>query len=176
MDDALEAAVYEGLSVDLVFNGDGPLLGDLILLSGDEHPTFPPTKRFAFRELAHLGFQQVDDYFGIPSETDEGDDVVVWLFPVVDGETVDHHPGPYSAMRLDYSVLRNPETKLDTFLSCVEELVSHLDVQIVYSTREAGLSLDAALTAIRSDALQIAEHWNSKGISPGSSEALEIDF
>jgi len=174
MDDALEDAAYEGLSVDLVFSGDGPLFGDLFLLSGDEHPSFSPSGRFPFRELAHLGFQQVDDYFGIPSEADEGDDVVVWLFPVVDGDTVDHHPEPYSAVRLDYSVLRNPVNTLGAFLRCVEVLVSHLDVQLVYSTRDTKLSLAAALAAIKSDALQIVEHWSSEGITPGSSEALEV--
>lgn len=106
MDGALEDAAYEGLTVDLIFRGIRPSFGDVFLLVGEQHPEFPSSGNFRFDRLASLGFQQVDDYFGVPAPTDDGDDVQVWLYPVVDGEAVYHHSGPFSAIRLDHCVFR----------------------------------------------------------------------
>src|SRR5687768_1500602 len=103
-----EEMLYAGVSVDILFGTHRPTFGDLFLICGQDHPRFPPSGRFAFDQLADLQFEQVDDYFGVPSLTDDGDDVVVWLYPLVAGEVVDHHPGPFDGIRLDYNVLRNP--------------------------------------------------------------------
>lgn len=175
MDPELEDAAYEGLQVDLVFKGVGPSFGDLFAIVGEQHPEFPPSGRFSFDKLADLGFQQVDDYFGVPNPTDEGDDVRVWLYPVVDGDDVYHHPGPFSAIRLEYCILRNPAAYLQTFLATLDRFLKTLEVDVHYLTRDVRLTPDEARTSVSDDASQILEHWKAEGIEPGSDEALMLD-
>jgi len=88
MNELTEEECYEGVGVDLVFENQGPTFGDLFVICGYENPNFPPSKNFHFDK-----FSQIDDYFGVQTLSDEGDDVSVWLFPLVDGEVVDHNPG-----------------------------------------------------------------------------------
>src|SRR4028118_116463 len=108
MEALLESAIYEGMDVDCIFGEEKPSFGDLFQICGYDHPQSPASSKFNFGNLAELGFEQVDDYFGITSFEDEGDDVVVWLYPLVDGEDVYHHPGPFSGVRLSYNILCNP--------------------------------------------------------------------
>jgi hypothetical protein len=123
-----------------------------------------------------LGFEPADDYLGIRNDGDAGDDVVVWLFPIVDDQEVDHHPGPFHALRLSYSVLRNPVVKAAVFHSAVEELGRVFGVPGEYSLRGTRLGSPADLAVLRKDIDAIVEHWRSKGIEPGSDEALEVDY
>src|SRR5262249_28066861 len=101
-DNLPEGLLYQGISVDITFADPRPSFGDLFLICGTPHRRFRPTGNFRFERLADLQFEQVDDYFGIRSLTDEGTDVPVWLYPLVDGEPVDHHHGPFDGVRLDY--------------------------------------------------------------------------
>ena len=73
-----------------------PTLGDIFLICGDEHPHFPPTSDYGFAELADLGIEQTDDYFALCIDGDPA----VWIFPLVRGQVVQHHPGPYDGLRL----------------------------------------------------------------------------
>jgi hypothetical protein len=84
------------LEVDLLFTALKPTFGDVFLMCGDEHPQFPPTNACGFAELADLGIEQTDDYFALCVDGDPA----VWIFPLVRGEVVDHHPGPYDGLRL----------------------------------------------------------------------------
>ncbi len=161
MADLSDEQLYEGVTVDIVFDSPGPEFGDLFMICGHENPNSSPAGRYAFGEHADLGFSQVDDYFGIKSEADDGNDLIVWLFPVVAGECVYHHPSPFDAIRLEFNVLGNLPENAERFLQSVTAL--------------ATLSTNAPPN---SDALksEIAAHWQSTGISPGSTEALLLDW
>ena len=94
MDEITEQECYEGVEVDLIFDGRGPMFGDLFTICGFENPNFPPSREFPFEKFEDLQYSQVDDYFGVETLSDEGDDIAVWLYPLVNGQIVDHHPGP----------------------------------------------------------------------------------
>ena len=163
MADLTEEQLHDGVTVDIAFDSPGPEFGDLFMICGYDNPNFPPPGDYAFGEHSDLGFCQKDDYFGIESESEEGDDVIVWLSPVVDGDCVEHHPGPFDAIRLQFSVLRNLPENAERFLQCVTSL--------------ATLSPEPApnIDAIQSEIDAITEHWQSTGIMPGSSEALQVE-
>ena len=80
-----------------MFDSEKPSFGDVFLLCGDQHPRFPPTGRFGFDELADLGVEQVDDYFAICADGDP----IIWIFPLVKGQVVQHHHGPFDGVRLE---------------------------------------------------------------------------
>src|SRR5690554_2461829 len=90
----LETLAFEGISVDFKFNSNKPTFGDLFLIVGNENPNFQPNSK-EFVKLQDLGFEQVDDYFGIRNESDFGDDVKIWMFPLINGEEVYHNEGPF---------------------------------------------------------------------------------
>jgi hypothetical protein len=99
------------MQVDLKFGARKPSFGDVFQLCGETHPRFPPSGQFPFESLADLGIEQVDDYFAV---TDDGEPVI-WIFPLVDGEVVDHHPGPFDGLRLELS---DPDQE-ERFENCV---------------------------------------------------------
>jgi hypothetical protein len=84
------------ISVTLLFTTSKPTFGDVFLMCGDEHPHFPPTDDYGFAELADLGIEQTDDYFAVCVDGKPA----VWIFPLVRGQVVQHHPGPYDGPRL----------------------------------------------------------------------------
>ena len=163
MTDITENMFYEGIAVDIAFDAPGPCFGDLFQICGCAHPGFEPSGAYAFGKLVDLQFSQVDDYFGIKSLSEDGDDVVVWLFPLIDGNPVHHHAGPFDAIRLTFNVLRNPSRHVEHFLYCVSS----------FGAVASGVSPDP--TSIRSDIDAITEYWRSNGIDVGSPEALEVD-
>lgn len=174
-DELPDDMLYQGMSVDIAFADPRPLFGDLFRICGDTHPRFPPTGEFGFDRLAELQFEQVDDYFGVRSLTDEGDDVPVWLFPLVGGEVVDHHHGPFDGVRLEYSVLRNPERRAEHFLRCVKEFAA-MGSGVVYHSRGASLGLPPDLSPVRTDIAAVVRYWAAEGIAVGSDDALAVDF
>jgi hypothetical protein len=175
MADLPEDLLYEGASIDISFAPSRPMFGDLFLICGDKHPKFPPSGKFAFDSLAELQFEQVDDYFGIRSVNDEGTDVPIWLFPLVDGEPVDHHPGPFDGIRLDYNILRNPVRRADHYLKCVAAF-SSFGASVLYRNRDVELGVPPELSGVRADIDAVVKHWAEQGIEVGSNEALELDF
>ena len=170
-----ESILYQGVSIDVVFGSSRPVFGDLFLICGEIHPKFPPSGAFAFDSLAHLRFEQVDDYFGVRSLNEEGDDVLIWLYPLVDGEPVTHHVGPFDGIRIDYNVLRNPARCADHYLNCAARFATFGDCT-TYLSRGVDLGLPADLSQVREDIEATVRHWASQGIVVGSSEALEVDF
>ena len=111
---------YEGVFVDLIFNGEQPKFGDLFQICGYDNPNFTPSGNFPFDKLDELEFSQVDDYFGVQALSGEGDDVAVWLFPLINNEVVHHNPGPFHGLRISYNVLRNPIKRSKHFLLVVK--------------------------------------------------------
>lgn len=85
-----------GQEVDLLFTTLKPTFGDVFLICGNEHPRFPPSNDYGFAELADLGIKRTDDYFALC--VDGGP--AVWIFPLVRGQVVEHHPGPCDGLRL----------------------------------------------------------------------------
>jgi hypothetical protein len=170
-----ENLLYEGVSVDIAFADPRPSFGDLFRICGDVHPHFPPTGEFGFERLAELQFQQVDDFFGVRSLSDEGTDVPVWLCPLVSGEPVHHHPGPFDGVRLEYNVLRNPVRRAEHFLRCVQEFAA-LGSGVEYRSRGTALGTPPDLTPLRADIEAVVRHWAKEGITVGSSDALAVDF
>jgi pentapeptide repeat protein len=83
--------------IDLMFTDVKPCFGDVFLLCGFENPGFPPSGDYGFAELADLGIEQVDDYFALCVDGDPA----IWVFPLVRGQVVEHHPGPYDGLRLE---------------------------------------------------------------------------
>lgn len=154
---------YEGVFVDIEFGDPKPIFGDVFLLCGVDHPAFTPSGNYQFDQLADLQFSQVDDYFGIRSLADDGDDVIVWLFPLIDGECVDHHPGPFDGLRLEYNVLRNPTRHVEHFLRCIMSIAELSD--------QSSPDIDS----VRSRIGRIVEHWQTQGVVVGSDDALKID-
>lgn len=169
MDDLPDTARYEGIVVDLLFGDDRPEFGDLFTICGYENPNFPPSGRFDFKRFENLQFSQVDDYFGVQTTSGEGDDVAVWLFPLVDGEIVHHHPGPFDGIRLGYNVLRNPIERSEHFIMSVKTLSERLPVNMVYRGWLGGLE------QIKKDIQAIESSWRGEGIEVGTHEALEVD-
>lgn len=115
----------------------------------------------------------MDDYFGVRSLTDEGDDVPVWLFPIVGGRVVDHHRGPFDGVRLSYNVLGNPERRADHFLRCVQAFAG-FGSGVVY--RGASLGDPPDLTPVRADIAAVVRHWATERLAVGSHDALVIDY
>ena len=170
-----EEMLCQGVTVDIAFSDPRPSFGDLFLICGATHPEFAPTGEFGFERLADLQFDQVDDYFGVRSLSEEGDDVPVWLYPLVQGEVVDHHPGPFDGVRLSYNVLRNPERRSHHFLRCVQEMGA-LGAGVEYRSRGVSLGSPPNLTPVKADIAAIIQHWAADGIEVGSDDALAVDF
>lgn len=167
--------LYQGVSIDITFADPRPSFGDLFRVCGDTHPRFPPTGEFGFERLVELQFEQVDDFFGVRSISDEGDDVPMWLFPLVGGEVVDHHPGPFDGVRLSYNVLRNPARLADHFLRCVREFAA-LGSGVEYRARGMSLGSPPDLSTVQADIAAVIRHWSAEGVVVGSHDALIIDF
>jgi hypothetical protein len=83
--------------VDLLFTDVKPRFGDVFLLCGDAHPSYPSSGDYGFNELADLGIEQVGDHFAVCVDGDPA----VWIFPLVRGQPVIHHPGPFDGLRVE---------------------------------------------------------------------------
>lgn len=173
MDKVLETAVYSGVTIDLIFNDKQPMFGDLLLICGYTHSNFPASGNFQFDKLSQLGFSQVDDYFGI--RKDDGR-VLVWLYPLVGNEDVYHHPGPFTGLRLKYSILRNSPEHMSLFLKVVRLFTQYLDVKVLYNLRNTNLGHPPDMTIVEHDIGQIIGFWKEKNIETGSEEALKIAY
>ena len=168
-----ENTVYQGIDVDLVFNHQQPMFGDLFLVCGYSHPDFPPSGDFKFDKLSELNFSQADDYFGI--ENAEGN-VIVWLYPLIGQEVAYHHPGPFTGLRLGYNVLRNPVQNKSIFLNAIRLFSQYHDVEVLYKLRNMNLGYPLNLSMIEKDIDQIISYWKDKNVETGSESALRIVY
>ncbi|HVI45691.1 MAG TPA: hypothetical protein VM802_12520 [Chitinophaga sp.] len=148
---------------------DKPRLGELFLITGETHPKFPPRNN-AFEQLAPLGFEQLDDFFGILNEEEAGDDVLVWLFPMINGEEVFHHSGPFDAVRLSYSALRNTPANISLLQNCFESIQKMPDVEVFFDDKKI-----SSFEPIKQKADEIVAHWRANNIEPGSEQSLLIE-
>ena len=108
--------------IDLMFTDAKPCFGDLFLLCGFENPRFPPTGSYGFAELADLGIEQVDDYFALCVNGEPA----VWILPLIQGQVVEHHPGPYDGLRLSADDARHKKL----WSKCVARFESGLRISV----------------------------------------------
>ncbi|PSL46846.1 hypothetical protein CLV51_103831 [Chitinophaga niastensis] len=146
-----------------------PRFGELFLITGEEHPKFPPRNN-AFAQLAKLGFEQLDDFFGILNSEEEGDDVLIWLFPMINGEEVFHNSGPFDAIRLSYSALRNAPVNISLLHNCFNTFKEMPEVEIEFEGNPI-----SDFTPVQTKADEIVAHWRENKIEPGSEQSLLID-
>jgi hypothetical protein len=175
MTDLPESVFYEGIAIDLVFRGRGPEFGDLFTVCGFENPNFPPKTRM-FEGLGDMGFEQVDDFFGIRPDSEEGDDVLVWLIPIVHGEETFHNPGPFEGIRLSFNPLRHPTGRAVKFLDVVDRMVEGLPVEVRDTTHEDVVAAPDVRQRLTTDIKTITDYWEAKGVECGSPEALEVEW
>lgn len=108
--------------VDLLFDSVKPCFGDVFLLCGHSHPDFPRTGDYGFEQLADLGFEQVDDSFAILADGEP----VVWLYPLVKGRVVEHHPGPFDGLRIELA----DRTKKKRWSKCAARFKESLRIPV----------------------------------------------
>lgn len=170
-----ESLLYEGIRINIFFAPERPNLGDLFLLCDIKSPKFPPSGKFKFDILADLQFDQIDDYFGIRALSEEGDDVVIWLCPLINEKPVYHHPGPFDGVSLSYSILRNPIRRAYHFLKCVAE-IADFGCRTLYRNRDIEIGSPPHLSGVQADIDAVVSYWEAKGIEVGSDKALMIDL
>lgn len=162
---------FEGISIDFKFNSNQPSLKDLILISGKNNPN-KLTDSNEFEKLNYLGFEQTDDYFGIKNNTDSGDDIKLWLFPLINGEDVYHNEGPYEAMRLTYIVLRNDPNTANLFYKVFNAFRTNLDVSPTFEGRTVN-NYEVIEKAINQTVQYCRQELK---VEPGSGESLHLDW
>ena len=167
----LEEFAFEGISIDFKFKNDKPTFGDLFLLCGYNNPNFPANSK-EFEKLSELKFEQVDDYFGIRNLTEIGDDVLVWLFPIINDEEVHHNEGPFDAIRINYVVIRNEKKIIKHIEDIYNSFNEHLDVDIYFE----GNRVDdySSISKILTEVIDYCE--KELRVKPGSDKAMELEW
>ncbi len=167
----LEVLAHEGIRIDFEFNSDKPTFGDLFLIVGFENPDRPHNSR-EFEKLAELEFEQVDDYFGIKNKTEIGDDVKIWLFPIINGEEVYHNQGPFDAIRITYGVLRNDQKTAELYEKIFHSINSNLDVTPMFEGKR--IENFEEINKIITKTIQYCK--TELKVEPGSDKALQLDW
>lgn len=171
MNPDLESFAFDGISVDFQFNSSKPIFGDLFLIVGFENPNFPPENK-EFEKLQHLGFDQVDDYFGIKNKTENGDDVKLWLSPVINQKEVYHNEGPFDAIRLRYGIVRNTPDVAELFEKTFKVILSNLDVTPTINGKPVG-----DFNEIKQKIDETIQYCRQElKVEPGSDKALQLDW
>ena len=120
--------------------------------------------------MAPLGFEQLDDFFGILNSEDTGDDVLIWLFPMLNGEEVFLNSGPFDAIRLSYSALRNAPATISLLEECFNAFKGLPDTAVFFDDNPVN-----DFSAIKAKAEEVVNHWRANGIEPGSEQSLQVD-
>ncbi|MCC9074283.1 hypothetical protein LNQ49_22070 [Flavobacterium sp. F-65] len=159
----------EYISIDFKFNQEKPSFGDFFKITGFSNPNFP-SKNDMFLNFADLEIEQIDDYFGISNQDDEGDDVTLWLFPLIKNDEVFHHKGPFDGIRLQYDTLRNTTHKIAVVEMVFESFKKHLDATILFNNNPI-----ENFSVIKNNIDANIAFWRNKDIEPGSEDALMQD-
>lgn len=138
----------ESLSVDVLFDG---------VTSLDELDAWQ-----------NFAIEQIDDYYGVPNEDGQGDDVAVWFFPLRDCEVIEHSSELPDGVRLSFNVLRNRADRVGLFLDCLSAFAEQ--GRVVYD----GEPIAPPFEPLRRDLSTVLSYWRSKGIEVGTDAALLI--
>ncbi|MFY0254873.1 hypothetical protein ACDQ55_13070 [Chitinophaga sp. 30R24] len=156
--------------IDFKFTGrDKPRFSELFLITGQEHPKFPARNKI-FAQLEPLGFEQLEDFFGILNGEETGDDVLVWLFPMINGEEALQSSGPFDAIRLSYSVLRNDPANISLLQECFDAILQLPDI-----TADFDNNTIKDFAPIQQKADEIIAYWRQNQVEPGSAQSLLIE-
>ena len=156
---------------DISFIGEKPVFGDLLAMIGIEDSKFL-MKNENFLKLADLGIEQSDDFFAVPNENyDFGDDIILWIIPLIKKTEVWHNPGPYDGLRFTYDILRNSRENVDIYINCLEKFIGLLPVSIYYR----GKKLENT-EKIKEDIENVVKELVENGVEPGSDEALMMEY
>ncbi len=167
----LETLAFEGISIDFQFNSEKPTFGDLFTIVGFKNPNFPPNSS-EFEKLKDLGFEQTDDYFGIKNNTEKGDPIKLWLFPILNGEEVYGDNGPFDAIRITYVVVRNEIKNADLLEKTYNSLTSKLDVTPTFNGKKINKYAD--INQILISTIQYCRQ--ELKVEPGSEKAMQLDW
>ncbi len=166
-----ETIVHEGFNIDFIFNSDKPTFGDLFLIVGFENPNFPPNSD-EFLKMNKLDFSQIDDYFGIKNKSKKGDDIKLWLIPIIDNKEVYHNEGPFDAIRLNYRILRNETKTKEIFRLVFDTFKESLNVTIIRNGKEIN-----NYSEIEKEIDELINYCKIQlKVEPGSHEALLLDW
>lgn len=163
MSEKHQATTASEVVVDFIFKEEQPMFGDLFTIVGHGHQSFRTSARFIFHHLEDLYFSQVKEVFGVKSMRKMGDEVMIWMYPLIDGKVVREHEGPFSGMRVSFDLLRNPEKISDHFLRIHRAFETQLVMEPSLSIEEVEIEI-----------LRIKRFWENKNIELGSKEALAI--
>ena len=111
------------------------MIEDLQMIRGWPIANHPTIGNFDFDKLAHFEFDQVDDYWGIKSHDDKGTDVVIWLYPLTKQTPIYHYRGPFTGLRFEYDILRNPLERIPLFFRVVSSFSETLNTKVIYPQR-----------------------------------------
>lgn len=167
----LEELAFEGISIDFKFKNDKPTFGDLFLICGYDNPNFPANSK-EFEKLSELKFEQVDDYFGIRNLTEIGDDVLVWLFPIINDEEVYHNEGPFDAIRIKYMVVRNEKKNSNLIEDIYNSFNENLDVKIFFEN----IKVDD-YSSVSKKMTEVINYCEKElNVEPGSDKAMKLEW
>lgn len=166
----LEELAFEGISIDFKFTSTKPSFGELFLIVGFPNPNFPPNSK-VFEKLNDLGFAQIDNYFGIKNKSKTGDDVLIWLYPIIQGKAVYRHPGPFDAIRVSFSILRNEVKTIKLLEKGFNAFKENLPVEIYLNQQK--IEYFSAIETITNQTVNYCQ--TELGVEPGSDEAMELD-
>ena len=154
---------------DIGFIKEKPVFGDLLAMTGIEDSRFP-IKNENFLKLDSLGIEQADDFFAVPNENNDfGDDVILWIIPLIKKTEVWHDPGPYDGLRFTYDILRNAEENVKVYLNCLETFIKLFSVSIYYRGQK-----QENLEKIKYDIEDTIQELKKNGLKPGSGESMEL--
>ena len=169
----MEMLAFEGVHLKYSFTDKKADFGDIFLVTGSQHPDSPP-KVYDFKHLAEFGFEQVDDFFGIPNKNEDGDDVKIWLIPTIDGEEAYQTNQPFDGFNLVYNVLRNTED-VDTILKKIFNKINS-EFSLIFEAQFEGETI-TSFDEVEPWIKQIKDYCRTElEVEPGSDEALELDF
>lgn len=114
----------------------------------------------------------MDDFFGIENTEEEGNDVLIWLFPLIKGEEIHHQEGPFDAIKIHYDLIRNTPEVQFLFEKVFNVLRENLDADIVFNDQIIQ-DFSPVQTYIQEAIRYCKEVLN---VEPGSDQALELDY
>lgn len=89
---------------------------------------------------------------------------------MLNGEEVFHNSGPFDAIRLSYSALRNAPVNISLLQDCFNTIKGMPDVEITFE----GSNI-SDFTPVQQKADEIVAYWRENNIEPGSEQSLLVE-
>lgn len=157
------------INIDFNFSDKKPSYGDLYKMVGYENSDYPSNDD-AFLIFSELGIEQADDFFGVKNHNNDGDDIVLWVIPLINDQEVYDNNGPFDGLRLHFNTLRNTPDKVLIVEKVFLAFKTHLNAKIFFEKKP----IDNFLGVKDYIDLQF-DFWRKQGLEPGSDDALMYD-